>query len=506
MDVTERAAAPRAASRSARGLLARLLLPTVLACAQEQGASDAPRPPVAPAAESAAQTQAATIDGADAFTMRVVAEGLAAPWEISWGPDDFLWITERAGKRVVRVDPESGARTTALQLDDVHRTSGQDGLLGMALHPLLLAGRGSDFVYLVYTYDADPGPATARRTKLVRYTYAPRTQKLSAPVALLTGLPASHDHNAGRLRFGPDGRLYLTVGDMGKNQFENRCQPVRAQELPTQEEVSSARWDAYEGKILRIDPDGAIPSDNPVLAGVRSHVYAYGHRNPQGLALASSGRIYVSEHGPKTDDELNLIEAGKNYGWPHVAGYRDGASYAYGNWSSARDCAELRYDEYGLPPSVAAQPEHAFAHPDFRPPLRTLYTVASGYDFETASCGRTPYICWPTVAPSSLELYEGGAGAIPGWGPALLVPSLKMGAVLRVSLTEDGRAVTGPNVVLFKTTNRYRDLALAPDQRTFYVVTDTQGDTSGPTQGGTQKLTHRGAVLAFRYAPREKAD
>ena len=492
----------RRAWGSGKGLLGLVALAAV-ACADE-GGSEQPQPSTEAAQEGIGeQAQPVTAASPESFSMRVVTEGLEAPWEVTWGPDGFLWITERVGKRVVRVDPASGARSVALQLGAVYQSSGQDGLLGMALHPKLLQGQNADFVYLVYTYDADTGPKLARRTKLVRYSYDAATQKLSAPVELLTWLPASHDHNSGRLRFGPDGRLYLTIGDMGKNQFENRCSPVRAQDLPTQQDVASASFGKYQGKLLRINTNGTIPSDNPVLAGVRSHVYSYGHRNAQGIAFGPSGQIYVSEQGPKTDDELNLIEPGKNYGWPHVAGYRDDKAYVYGNWSASSPvaCEDLRYSDYVLPTSVPQQPEHAFTHPDFRPPLRTQHTVSSDYPFANPACSSTPYICWPTIAPSSLEFYQAGPGAIPGWSSALLVPSLKQGAVFRVALAADGRSVTGPNVTLFKTTNRYRDLAIGPDKLTFYVITDSQGDTSGPTQGGTQNLTHRGAVLAFRYAP-----
>ena len=114
--------------------------------------------------------------------------------------------------------------------------------------------------------------------------------------------------------------------------------------------------------------DGAIPADNPTIDGVRSHIYAYGLRNPQGLSFGPTGLLYASEHGPSTDDEVDLIRAGKNYGWPHVAGYNDDRSYAYANWSASAPapCASLKFDSLKLPPSVPAVKESDLAAPRLR--------------------------------------------------------------------------------------------------------------------------------------------
>jgi glucose/arabinose dehydrogenase len=133
----------------------------------------------------------------ETFTSRVVASGFEDPWEVTYGPDGYLWITERVGKRVVRVNPADGSRKVAVTIDEVHQALAQDGLLGLALHPQLL--RGSDFVYVMYTYDADPGQPEDRRAKIRRYTYdrtGPRP-----PLDILTG---SHgpDHGASRIVFG----------------------------------------------------------------------------------------------------------------------------------------------------------------------------------------------------------------------------------------------------------------------------------------------------------------
>ena len=437
----------------------------------------------------------------DTFSMRVVATGLDAPWEITWGPDGRLWISERAGWRVIRMDPATGSYSTALDVPDVFQESGQDGVLGMALDSRLGRSLGGDYVYLAYTYDADPSGDADRRAKIVRLSYDATSGVLGSASTLIEGLPASSDHNSGRLVYGPDDHLYYTIGDQGHNQFDNKCLPIRAQDMPTQNEVDSQDWSAYQGKILRLSLNGSIPTDNPTIAGVRSHIYSYGHRNAQGLAFGPDGKLYASEQGPKTDDELNLIRPGKNYGWPHVAGYRDDKAYVYGSWaeSTPETCESLGYSDYDVPDSVPKQLESAWNNVDYTPPLRTFYTVDNDYDFINLPCDTNYFICWPTIAPSSLDVYVPGENGLQTWGNALLVPSLKQGSVLRVRLSENGESTQAETKELFKTTNRYRDLAIAPNKRTFYVITDSDGATSGPTAGSTQLLEHRGAVLEFTY-------
>lgn len=440
----------------------------------------------------------------DTFSMRVVASGLDAPWEITWGPDDRLWITERAGWRVIRMNPATGSYSVVLDVLDVFQVSGQDGVLGMALHPQLGASQGSAFVYLAYTYDADASDQEDRRVKIVRFTYDMALATLGSPVSLIEGLPGSGDHNSGRLVFGPDAHLYYTIGDQGHNQFSNKCLRVRSQDLPTQSEVDDRDWSTYQGKILRLGLDGSIPSDNPTLAGVRSHIFSYGHRNAQGLVFGPNGKLYSSEQGPKTDDELNLIVAGKNYGWPHVAGYRDDNAYIYADWSAStpESCDSLNYSDYDVPDSVPKHAESSWSHADYVTPLRTFYTVDNEFDFLNLPCEEPYFVCWPTIAPSSLDIYVPGDTGLRTWGTALLVPNLKGGSVLRVKLSADGESTEGEAKELFKTTNRYRDLAIASDKRTFYVVTDSNGATSGPTSGSTLQLDHRGAVLEFTYTPK----
>jgi PQQ-dependent dehydrogenase (s-GDH family) len=426
------------------------------------------------------------------FSMRVVTSGLANPWEITLGPAGQLWVTEKSEGRVSLVTPADGTTETVLDIPDVVASIGaQDGLLGMALHPDLLGGE--PYVYLAYTYK-DP----RLRAKIVRYTYDPGAGSLDDPVDLLIELPASSDHNSGRLVFGPDGKLYYSIGDQGNNQFSRFCEPILAQRLPTAEEVASGDRTAYQGKVLRLDLDGSVPEDNPELAGVRSHVYSYGHRNAQGLVFGPGGALYASEHGPKSDDEINRIEAGGNYGWPHVAGYADDRGYEYANWSASQDptCDGLGYHDYEIPPPVPVRAESAYTEP-FVEPLTTFYTVEADHDFRDSSCAPAYFLCWPTVAPSSLDYYS--ADGIPGWGESLLLPSLKRGAVYRLPVEQDGAAV-GEAVELWSTVDRYRDLAIAPDGRTVYVATDRSGQVLDHSGRPTAHLENSGAILEFTYS------
>ncbi len=300
--------------------------------------------------------------GPEHFTMRVVAGALGNPWEITWGPDGYLWVTERSAFRVTRINPADGSKHVALTLDDAYQSVDQDGLLGLALHPDLLKGRARDYVYLAYTHDVDPGPGVTRNLRVRRYTYDRSSQTLTAPIDVIDGLPAWDDHGGGRLLVGPDGMLYLTRGDQGSNWLANACNAIRSQELPTADEVRARDWSKYQGKILRMNLDGSIPGDNPVINGVRSHIYSYGHRNPQGLVFGPNGLLYSAEHGPSTDDELNLITAGGNYGWPLVAGYKDDRSYTYSNWSasSPEPCKTLKFSSLNIPASVPQTRESSF--------------------------------------------------------------------------------------------------------------------------------------------------
>ena len=419
------------------------------------------------------------------FEQRVVASGLEDPWEVTYGPDGFLWVTERVGKRVLRIDPATGIRQVAVTIDEIDQQLGQDGLLGLALGPEF--PRGSNDVYVAYTYDADPGEDLARRAKIRRYRFDRSSGTLVDPVDILRDLPHGPDHGASRIVFGPDGKLYLSRGDHGSNFLAYHCAPIRAQELPAAADIAAGNWRGYEGKILRVNPDGSIPADNPVLNGVRSHVFSYGHRNPQGMAFGPDGVLYAAEHGQDTDDEVNRIVPGGNYGWPLIAGYQDDQYYTYMNWSasSPTPCAELAYGR-DPPASVPRIRESEVKLPDFVPPLKTFFTVPSSHDARAAGNA--------TAALTGLDVYA--SNAIPGWNPSLLVASLVSGVIYRIPLD----AIDEPPLTYFKAEDRYRDIAISPDGLRIYVLTTSGGRTLTATGQTTPNLAHPGSLLEFRYA------
>ncbi len=210
---------------------------------------------------------------------------------------------------------------------------------------------------------------------------------------------------------------------MGYNQFGNRCNEIRSQKLPSGSDISSDNYARYAGKILRVNRDGSIPSGNPLFAGVRSHIFTIGHRNPQGLVLqknptdgtiyptpANGGRLFSSEHGPRTDDEINIVESGKNYGWPYIAGYLDDINYEYVIWSTSSQCGSTGYNENAIPPGAMIRQESDSTISNFQPPLSTLYTVCTPLPVATCNAGGTDWMKFPTIAPSSVDFYNVNAG------------------------------------------------------------------------------------------------
>ena len=452
----------------------------------------------APASWGVAPQKAKAVPTAEPFEGVVIAEGLAAPWDMVWGPDNHIWVSEREGSRIISVDPKTGEKKLVGSIPDVKVGPQHEGVLGIALDPDLGKNGSKNNVYIAHTY-MDGGREHAR---IVRFHYDPQTRKIADPKVILSNMPAGDDHNGGRLRFGPDGTLYYSIGEQGHNQGANACKPNYAQRLPTADELDKADFTAYAGKILRLNTDGSVPDDNPTLNGVRSHVYTYGHRNPQGLVWVGD-TLFECEHGPSTDDEINLIEAGGNYGWPNVAGFQDDLSYAYYNWSEAENCADLPYDANHAPSGVPMTKESRWPTPDnFRPPLRTFYTVPDGYNFDDTLCGDLPYLCWPTLAPSSLAWYPDD-GPIPGWGNSLLVTSLKNGALYRLPLNPDGKTVQGDQWKYFHTPNRYRAALVSPDGRDIYVATDVSGNVMDENGRPVNAMRNPGSILKFHYTPNQ---
>jgi PQQ-dependent dehydrogenase (s-GDH family) len=459
----------------------------------------------------AQDTPDSAVTGTKQFEQTVLATGFEGPWEITWGPDGWLWVTERTGGRITRVNPADGEKKEAIKIDAVSAPGGQDGLLGMALDPGLLQGTGNDYVYASYTYVdkslggipwvADPfSPYHDLFVKIVRLTYDEATGTLKDPVDLIAGIPAKNDHNSGRLKFGPDAKLYYTIGDGGKGQLGNWCIPIESQRLPTADEIGASNWIAYQGKTLRLNLDGSIPEDNPELDGVRSHVWTYGHRNAQGIDFGPDGTLYASEQGPKTDDEVNVLVSGGNYGWPHVVGFKDDMAYQAARWDLATTpCEQLTFNDITIDPSVPVENETAWPT-DQVDPIATLFTVPSDWDFTDPACGGIDFICWPTVATSSMQAYFPQAGqGIPGWEHSLLITTLKRGSIYRVPLAEDGKTVAGPIERYFQSENRLRDMALSPDMKTMYVATDVSGLVGTLDGGAGTELANPGAILVYTY-------
>ena len=436
------------------------------------------------------------------FSINVIARNLSAPLNLLYGPDDTLWITERVGKDILRVDPTNGTTLSKMSIPNANQSKGQDGVLGMTFDPDF---NNTHHIYVAYTYEKTSGEGAAPelQTKITRFTYDPAKNNISEPLDLISGLSGSSDHNSGRMTFGPDGKLYYTIGDQGKNQLALACLNNMAQHLPTTDDVAAKNWSTYEGKVLRMNPDGSIPEDNPVINGIQSHIYTYGHRNAQGIAVGPTGDIYISEHGDNSDDEVNRLVAGGNYGWPYVSGYIDDKAYQYYNWSAAKNCPELKFNDVApAPAGVTVKNESEFNATNFVPPIQTYYTVDKGFNFTEAgkSCGEMTSTCYPTVAPSSLRLYT--SDTIPGWENNLLMTTLKGGKIIKMTLDDNGTAIKGKPQDLFRSENRYRDIAFSPDGSTIYVITDPAGPVQAMKDGPitpTTTLWSPGALIAFNY-------
>jgi glucose/arabinose dehydrogenase len=242
--------------------------------------------PLVPAAAAAAPTLSA----------RTVQSGLVHPWDVAFAPNGRMYVTERPGRiRVFASGAVGAARLKTFTVPSV-RAEGESGLMGIALHPSFAS---NGFLY-VCASRMDEGQW---RNQVLRYRVSGTTFTFSRYI-IRRGMRAAAIHDGCRIRFGPDGKLYVTMGDAAVSS--------RAQN-PT----------ALNGKVLRVNADGTIPSDNPIMPGAtrRTAVYSMGHRNPQGIAFHPvTNRRYISEHGPDVNDEINLIVARGNYGWPNVTG------------------------------------------------------------------------------------------------------------------------------------------------------------------------------------------
>jgi glucose/arabinose dehydrogenase len=234
----------------------------------------------------------------------VIADHLDTPWELTFAPDGRLFFTQRPG--VVSVI-ENGDTKVWLAMDSVVEEVGESGLTGITLHPQFAQ---NGYVYLGYTYAESKAPLKLVN-KLVRYKEDASTKTPVFDKVLLDGIAGNYVHNIGPLEFGPDGKLYVAIGET--------FLPDLAQDM-----------NVLNGKILRINDDGTIPDDNPFPG---SYIYSLGHRNPQGIVFhPETQALWSTEHGPSEEqgccnDEINLIKPGANYGWPIIRGSQTQAGF-----------------------------------------------------------------------------------------------------------------------------------------------------------------------------------
>ena len=305
----------------------------------------------------------------------IIASNLNVPWEIAWGPDNKIWIAEQSGI-ISRIDPTTGSKQILLKLNDVWQLR-TTGLLGMALHPDM---KKKPYVFLDYTIQKDK----KYFSRLVRYTWK---KDALADAKILMEIPAALGHNGSRLAL-HQGLLYWATGD--------------AMSL-----VDSQNPKTPNGKILRMNIDGSVPADNPMKG---NPVWAWGFRNMQGMVFSKSGQLYTSEHGDANDDEINLINKGRNYGWINVQGY-------------AESVAETSFK--GLNSTV------------------------------------DPLKAWtPTIGPAGLDYYS--SDAIPELKNSLLLVTLKGKSLRVLKLSPDGKQILTEDIFFENKFGRIRDLCVSP--------------------------------------------
>ncbi|MEU3410821.1 PQQ-dependent sugar dehydrogenase [Streptomyces sp. NPDC006658] len=277
--------------RAVPAVLAATALLMAAGCSSGGGKSLLPTPTAAASGGATASRSAEPAAPAKGSVqvLRTVAEGLKSPWGLAVLPGGDLLVSSRDEATISRIDAKTG-RTTVLGTVSGVSPAGEGGLLGIALSP----GYASD--HMIYAYFTS---ASDNRVVRVRYDERkPAGERLGAPDTVFKGIPKGTIHNGGRIAFGPDGMLYAGTGESGERGL--------AQDRSS-----------LGGKILRMTPDGEPAPGNPFPGSV---VYSYGHRNVQGLAWDRHQRLFASEFGQDTWDELNAITPGGNYGWPKAEG------------------------------------------------------------------------------------------------------------------------------------------------------------------------------------------
>lgn len=348
---------------------------------------------------SAGQRRACGIKSNVAYDVAVVAKGLEHPWAVEPLPSGDFLVTEKPGRmRVITATGKVGQPIAGVPEVDAR---GQGGLLDVALSPQFDSDRT---IFWSYSEPRKGGNATS----VARGVLSPDGRKLEQVRVIFRAKPTydGDKHYGSRLVFGPDGKLYVTLG-------ERSDAPMRPQ---------AQQLNSHMGKIVRINPDGSVPDDNPFVgrSNALPEIWSLGHRNVQAAALDPQGRLWEAEHGTNGGDELNLVQKGKNYGWPLVA---------YGEEYSGK-------------------------------PIPGAVTAREGYE--------QPVYYWdPVIAPSGAQFYTGDA--FPAWKGSLFVGGMRDEKLVRLVL-EDGY-VTGEEHLLADQGQRIRDVRQGPDGA-LYIVTD----------------------------------